>query len=339
LCRRSGDEFIAVVDVHEPLNVFQAKLQKVFQPAAFTIYHMETVQVTATFSAGAALFPEHSQSVNELLVYADTALLSAKEAGRNQIQWLNAQMMAASTRKAKVDSKLALAIHEGRIFAHYQPEVDEELGMVSPAEFIPLAEQSGAIDPLTQHLFAQVVQDSRTIRARFPNATIALNSSPQLLSGKRLLTILSQLACELESGLEGFVLEITETDFALSPQELASQLQAIMGLGVRIAIDDFGKSYSSLSRLASMPIQKLKIDMSFIAGMEREENIKIISGILALAQSLSLEVTAEGVENRFHRDTLIQLGCQQAQGYLFAKPMKLQDLLALPTHLAPSTVA
>jgi diguanylate cyclase (GGDEF)-like protein len=356
LCRRSGDEFIAVVDVHEPLNVFQAKLKKVFQPAAFTIYHMETVQVTATFSAGAALFPEHSQSVNELLVYADTALLSAKEAGRNQIQWLNAQMMAASTRKAKVDSKLALAIHEGRIFAHYQPEVDlqtgkiigfealarwhdEELGMVSPAEFIPLAEQSGAIDPLTQHLFAQVVQDSRTIRARFPNATIALNSSPQLLSGKRLLTILSHLASELESGLEGFVLEITETDFALSPQELASQLQAIMGLGVRIAIDDFGKSYSSLSRLASMPIQKLKIDMSFIAGMEREENIKIISGILALAQSLSLEVTAEGVENRFHQDTLIQLGCQQAQGYLFAKPMKLQDLLALPTHLAPSTVA
>ena len=356
LCRRSGDEFIAVVDVHEPLTVFQAKLQKVFQPAVFTIHHMETVQVTATFSAGAALFPEHSQSVNELLVYADTALLSAKEAGRNQIQWLNAQMMAASTRKAKVDSKLGLAIHEGRIFAHYQPEVDlqtgkiigfealarwhdEELGMVSPAEFIPLAEQSGSIDPLTQHLFAQVVQDSRTIRARFPNATIALNSSPQLLSGKRLLTMLSHLASELESGLEGFVLEITETDFALSPQELASQLQAIMGLGVRIAIDDFGKSYSSLSRLASMPIQKLKIDMSFIGGMEREENIKIISGILALAQSLSLEVTAEGVENRFHQDTLIQLGCQQAQGYFFAKPMKLEDLLALPTHLAPSTVA
>jgi diguanylate cyclase (GGDEF)-like protein len=356
LCRRSGDEFIAVLDIDEPIADFQAKLKLIFKPAVFTVSHMGTVQVTSTFSAGAALFPDHSPSIKELLIYADTALLSAKESGRNQIQWLTAQMMAASLRKTKIDSKLAVAIREGRIFPHYQPEVDlltgkiigfealarwhdEELGMVSPAEFIPLAEQSGAIDPLTQHLFAQVVQDSRTIRARFPNATIALNSSPQLLSGKRLLTILSQLACELESGLEGFVLEITETDFALSPQELASQLQAIMGLGVRIAIDDFGKSYSSLSRLASMPIQKLKIDMSFIAGMEREENIKIISGILALAQSLSLEVTAEGVENRFHRDTLIQLGCQQAQGYLFAKPMKLQDLLALPTHLAPSTVA
>jgi EAL domain-containing protein (putative c-di-GMP-specific phosphodiesterase class I) len=139
--------------------------------------------------------------------------------------------------------------------------------------------------------------------------------------------------------LEGFVLEITETDFALSAQELASQLQSIMGLGVRIAIDDFGKSYSSLFRLASMPIQKLKIDMSFTAGMEREENIKIISGILALAQSLHLEVTAEGVETRFQQDTLIRLGCQQAQGYLFAKPMKLQDLLALPTHLVPAALA
>jgi EAL domain-containing protein (putative c-di-GMP-specific phosphodiesterase class I) len=216
---------------------------------------------------------------------------------------------------------------------------DEELGMVSPAEFIPLAEQSGAIDPLTEHLFTQVVQDSQAIRAHFPNATIALNSSPQLLCGKRLLTMLSHLASELDNGLEGFVLEITETDFALSAQELASQLQSIMGLGVRIAIDDFGKSYSSLFRLASMPIQKLKIDMSFTAGMEREENIKIISGILALAQSLRLEVTAEGVETRFQQDTLIRLGCQQAQGYLFSKPLKLQDLLALPTHLRPATVA
>ncbi len=183
-----------------------------------------------------------------------------------------------------------------------------------------MAEQSGAIDPLTESLFAQVVKDSHAIRARFPNARMALNSSPQLLSGKRLLTMLSHLASELENGLEGFVLEITETDFALSAQELASQLQAIMGLGVRIAIDDFGKSYSSLSRLASMPIQKLKIDMSFTAGMEREENIKIISGILALAQSLGLEVTAEGVENPFQQDTLIKLGCQQAQGYFFPSP-------------------
>jgi diguanylate cyclase (GGDEF)-like protein/PAS domain S-box-containing protein len=352
LCRRSGDEFIAVVDVDEPVAAFQARLKLMFKPAVFSVNHMGTVQITATFSAGAALFPDHAQSINELLIYADTALLSAKESGRNQIQWLNAQMLAATSRKTKVDSKLAVAIRENRIFPHYQPEVDlltgkiigvealarwhdEDLGMVSPAEFIPLAEQSGAIDPLTQNLFAQVVQDSRSIRTRFPGATIALNSSPQLLSGKRLLTMLSHLASELENGLDGFVLEITETDFALSPQELASQLQAIMGLGVRIAIDDFGKSYSSLSRLTSMPIQKLKIDMAFTAGMEREENIKIISGILALAQSLRLEVTAEGVENHFQQDTLIQLGCHQAQGFLYSKPLSLQELLALTDHLIP----
>ncbi len=356
LCRRSGDEFIAVLDVDEPIADFKNKLKLIFKPAVFTVHHFDTVQLTATFSAGAALFPDHSESINQLLIYADTALLSAKEAGRNQIQWLNVQMMAATTRKNKVDSKLTAAIREGRIQPHYQPEVDlltgkvigfealarwhdEELGWISPAEFIPLAEQSGAIDPLTEHMFTQVVKDSHAIRAHFPNATIALNSSPQLMCGKRLLTILSNLAAELENGLDGFVLEVTETNCTLSQQELVGQLQAIMGLGVRIAIDDFGKSYSSLSRLASMPIQKLKIDMSFIAGMEREENIKIISGILALAQSLGLEVTAEGVENRFQQDTLIKLGCQQAQGYFFSKPLKLQDLLALPTHLTPQTVS
>jgi diguanylate cyclase (GGDEF)-like protein/PAS domain S-box-containing protein len=356
LCRRSGDEFIAVLDIDEPIAAFQAKLKAMFKPAVFTVNQMGTVQITATFSAGAALCPEHAQSIDQLLIYADTALLSAKESGRNRIKWLTPQMMAATTRKTKVDSKLAVAIREGRIFPHYQPEVDlltgkiigfealarwhdAELGMVSPGEFIPLAEQSGAIDPLTERLFAQVAQDSHAIRARFPNVSIAVNSSPQLLSGKRLLTMLSHLASELENGLEGFVLEITETDFALSPQELTSQLQAIMGLGVRIAIDDFGKSYSSLSRLASMPIQKLKIDMSFTAGMEREENIKIASAILALAQSLSLEVTAEGVENQFQQDTLISLGCQQAQGFYFSKPIALQDVLALPTHLLPANGA
>ena len=353
LFRRSGDEFIAVLDVQEPITDFQDKLKRLIKPAVFTVHHMGTVQVTITFSAGAALFPDHSASIHELLIYADTALLSAKESGRNQIQWLNDQMLAASSRKTKVDSKLTVAIREGHIRPHYQPEVDlltgkiigfealarwhdEELGWISPAEFIPLAEQSGAIDPLTERLFSQVVQDSHTIRAHFPKATIALNSSPQLLSGNRLLTILSHLASELESGLDGFVLEITETDLALSPHELASQLQVIMSLGVRIAIDDFGKSYSSLSRLASMPIQKLKIDMSFIAGMEREENIKIISGILALAQSLGLEVTAEGVETLIQQDTLIKLGCQQAQGFYYAKPLSLQAILALPTHLTPA---
>jgi len=350
LCRRSGDEFIAVLDIHEPLADFQAKLKLIFKPAVFTIQHGGTVQITTTFSAGAALFPAHSQSVNELLIYADTALLNAKESGRNQIKWLNAKMMTDTTRKTKVESKLAVAVREGRIYPYYQPEVDlqtgkiigfealarwhdEELGMVSPAEFIPLAEQSGVIDPLTESLFSQVIKDSHAIRAHFPNATIALNSSPQLLSGKRLLTMLSSLASELENGLDGFVLEITETDFSLNPQVLAVQLQSIRGLGIRIAIDDFGKSYSSLSRLASMPIEKLKIDMSFIAGMEREENIKIISGILALAQSLHLEVTAEGVENSYQQETLIRLGCLQAQGYLFSRALKLQDLLALPTHL------
>jgi diguanylate cyclase (GGDEF)-like protein/PAS domain S-box-containing protein len=350
LCRRSGDEFIAVLDIHEPLADFQAKLKLIFKPAVFTIQHGGTVQITATFSAGAALFPEHSQSVRELLIYADTALLNAKESGRNQIKWLNAKMMTDTTRKTKVESKLAVAVREGRIHPYYQPEVDlhsgkiigfealarwhdEELGMVSPAEFIPLAEQSGVIAPLTESLFSQVIKDSHTIRAHFPNATIALNSSPQLLSGKRLLTMLSSLASELENGLDGFVLEITETDFSLNPQVLAVQLQSIKGLGIRIAIDDFGKSYSSLSRLASMPIEKLKIDMSFIAGMEREENIKIISGILALAQSLHLEVTAEGVENSYQQETLIRLGCLQAQGYLFSRALKLENLLELPTHL------
>jgi predicted signal transduction protein with EAL and GGDEF domain len=341
------------MDVNKPLPEFKRKLNRIFEPATISLQQLGSVHVTATFSVGVALYPEHSKTINDLLVFADTALLVAKESGRNQIKWLNAQMMTATLRKTKVDSKLAVAIREGKIQPHYQPEVDlltgkiigfealarwrdDELGMVNPDEFIPLAEQSGAIGPLTLSMFNQVVKDRHVIRAHFPDAVIAVNSSPKLLSGNRLLLILETLVSESENALDGFVLEITETDFAMSPQELATQLQAIMGLGVRIAIDDFGKSYSSLSRLASMPIQKLKIDMSFTAGLAQRENAKIISGIMALAQSLDLEVTAEGIETRFQRDTLLALGCEKAQGYFYSKPLKLKDVLALPKYLGPS---
>lgn len=353
LCRRSGDEFIAVVTVSEHLEDFKKKLQLVFKPHAFNLHMAGSANLTATFSAGAAVFPDDSQKISELLIFADTALLSAKEAGRNQIKWLDLQMMKDTSRKTKIESKLALAISEGKIHPHYQPEVDlltgniigfealarwhdEELGHVSPTEFITQAEQSGAIAALTQSLFTQVVADRPVINDRFPGARIAFNSSPQLLAGKWLLTMLTTIANEAKHGLEGFVMEITESDLSLSAQEISNQLQAIMELGVTIAIDDFGRSYSSLSRLASMPIQKLKIDMSFTAGLDREENIKIVAGILALAQSLELEVTAEGVENDMQRDTLVRLGCLQAQGYLYAKPLPLKDVMALPRQLRPT---
>lgn len=352
LCRRSGDEFIAVVTVSEPLEDFKKKLQVIFKPHTLDLNDTASTHFNATFSAGAALFPDDSEKISELLIFADTALLSAKESGRNQVKWLDSQLMNATSRKTKIENKLAHAISQGKIYPHYQPEVDlrtgnilgfealarwhdEELGHVPPAEFITLAEQSGAIAALTQSLFTQVVADSHAIHARFPGAGIALNSSPQLMAGKWLLNLLSGLAFKEENRLEGFVLEITESDLSLSSEEISSQLRAIMELGLKIAIDDFGKSYSSLSRLASMPIQKLKIDMSFIAGLEREENIKIVAGILALAQSLDLDVTAEGVENDLQRDTLVALGCRQAQGYLYARPMPLQDILALPPNLKP----
>jgi diguanylate cyclase (GGDEF)-like protein/PAS domain S-box-containing protein len=350
LCRRSGDEFIAVVTVAEPLENFKEKLQRLIKPLYMQLTGMGSANLTATFSAGAALYPADSGKLSELLIFADTALLSAKEAGRNQIRWLDSQMMIATSRKSKIDNKLALAIDQGKIHPHYQPEVDlltgniigfealarwydEELGVVSPSEFITLAEQSGVISSLTQSLFAQVVADSQAIKARFPGVCMAINSSPQLLAGKWLFTLLSNLSSDSKNRLDGFVLEITESDLSLSPQETSIQLQAIMDLGVKIAIDDFGKSYSSLSRLASMPIQKLKIDMSFTEGLDREENFKIIAGILALAQSLELEVTAEGIETQSQLEALVRLGCIQGQGYFYSRPLPLLDVLALPRNL------
>jgi EAL domain-containing protein (putative c-di-GMP-specific phosphodiesterase class I) len=305
----------------------------------------------ASFSMGAAVYPEHAANVGDLLVLADSALLISKESGRSCITWLDGGIIRDIQRRHVLESKLRTALQARGITPHYQPEVDmrtgritgfealarwhdAELGDISPSEFIPIAEEHGLIDQVTEVLLEKLIADLPSIRAVFPEAAVAFNASAGLLSDQKLARFLQSHLGSARSDFSGLILEVTETDLMHSIEGATLQLEAIIAMGVQIAIDDFGKEYSSLARLAHLPIRKLKIDQSFVDALNDEDNIKVVSSIMALTRTLALDVTAEGVEEEFQCNMLMAMGCWKGQGFLFARPMPLAELLVLPSHLS-----
>lgn len=356
LCRRSGDEFIAIVYMKDDVAGMQQKLKDSMQTVTHSIELSGGVMTQASFSVGVVVYPDHAQTLNELLVLADSALQSSKEAGRARVTWLNNDIILRLTRRHRIEARLREALREGLIRPHYQPEVqlrdgqirgfealarwdDPELGPVSPNEFIPVAEHMGLIDPLTEVMLCQIVDDLTPLREHFPHATVAFNVSAKQLSDRRIFRILTHCIDAKRSSFEGLVMEVTETELIRGMEDANLQLELLIGLGIEIAIDDFGKGYSSLGRLGQLPIRKLKIDSSFVWAIQDPNTVKIIQAVLALARALHMETTVEGVETEFQRDVLVGLGCNKAQGFLFARPMPLHKVLELPSHLEPARPA
>jgi diguanylate cyclase (GGDEF)-like protein/PAS domain S-box-containing protein len=352
LCRRSGDEFIAILYMDDSVDGMQQRLRDSMQSVTHRIELPGGVMAQASFSVGAVVYPDHAHSLNELLVLADSALQFSKDAGRARVTWLNSDIIQRLTRRHRIEARLDQALREGLIHPHYQPEVqlrdgrvcgfealarwhDPELGQISPAEFMPIAEHMGLIDLLTEVMLHQIVDNLTPLRARFPEARVAFNVSAKQLSDRRIFRLLTDCFDNKSSRFEGLVMEVTETELIREMEDANLQLEMLIGLGIEIAIDDFGKGYSSLARLGQLPIRKLKIDSSFVWSLQDPNTVKIIQAVLALARALRMEVTVEGVETPFQRDVLLGLGCNKAQGFLFARPMALQDILALPPALPP----
>jgi diguanylate cyclase (GGDEF)-like protein/PAS domain S-box-containing protein len=354
LCRRSGDEFIAILYMDDSVADMQQHLKDSMQTVTHRIELPGGVLTQASFSVGAVVYPDHAQSLNELLVMADSALQFSKDAGRARVTWLNGDIIQHLTRRHRIEARLAEALRERQIVPHYQPEIqlrdgrvcgfealarwhDPELGPVSPTEFIPIAEHMGLIDLLTEVMLCHIVDDLPLLRARFPEARVAFNVSAKQLSDRRIFHLLTRCFDHKSSSFEGLVMEVTETELIRGMEDANLQLELLIGLGIEIAIDDFGKGYSSLARLGQLPIRKLKIDSSFVWSVQDPNTVKIIQAVLALARALHMEVTVEGVETAFQREVLLALGCNKAQGFLFAQPMALADILALPPKLQPTT--
>jgi EAL domain-containing protein (putative c-di-GMP-specific phosphodiesterase class I) len=306
-------------------------------------------ELFVTPSIGITLCPFDDRTADELLRNADSAMFHAKEQGGNSFRFYTAELNARAERRLTLETSLRHALDRGEFQLQYQPQVDlvsgailgaevlirwqhPDWGMVSPAEFIPLAEETGLILPMGEWVLAEACAQARAWHnAGHAPLRIAVNLSGRQLSQKNLpQTVASTLErCAVVRGT--LELEITESLLMQDLEQTASTLEALVALGVTISMDDFGTGYSSLSYLKRLPIDVLKIDQSFVRDISADpDDASIVQAIIAMAHSLGIKVIAEGVETAEQVAFLRQYRCDGMQGYYISQPLppeKFAELL------------
>lgn len=286
---------------------------------------------------GIALFPEHSTSTNALLGRAAQALTSAKQTSNSWLVYSEDQPQ--NQRKPLRMSELRQAIVADQLFLLYQPKINladgsisgvevlarwqhPDIGLISPDEFIPVAERTGLIIPLTLWVLHQAVTQCRTWNSMGLDVSVAVNLSMWNLEAQELPEQIKGLLKTLGVGPERLELEITESAIMSDPQRAMRTLRLIKDLGVALTIDDFGTGYSSLAYLRKLPVGNIKIDKSFVQNVEHDrDNAVIVKSIIELGHNLGLKVVAEGVETVEARNLLVGFNCDQAQGYFYSRPV------------------
>ena len=346
VCRQGGDEFlIGLTGLHHPeavAKVSQDILQKMQAP-----FHLRGMEVLASCSIGIALYPQHGTTFDELLRHADLAMYHAKEAGRNTFRFFSEDIRSSVTESLHLISSLRQAVTHHEFVLYYQPVFDlhsgkllgaealvrwqnPKLGMVSPGLFITLAEKSGLIVDIGQWVLTEACRQMQAWRQQgATDLFVSVNLSPVQFSRGNVEAVIAQALRETGLDPQQLELEVTESTLIHDTEKFITTLGRIQHSGIRMSIDDFGTGYSNLSYLQRFPVHKLKIDQSFVRRlMQGQKDVAMVSAIIHLAKSLQLTVTAEGVENEATREALTRMGCDQAQGYLFARPMPAKDFEA-----------
>jgi len=344
--RLGGDEFAIILpEIQNGLDV-EGVAQRVLSAVSAPL-EVHSEQVVLTASIGIALYPEDSDNDEDLLRDADVAMYRSKQSGGNSLQFFTDEMNESAARRFQVESQLWKALELGELEVYYQPIValpearfvgveallrweNSALGVVSPSEFIPIAERSGLIVPIGAWILETACRQVKAWHeAGWPALRLAVNLSPREVDrGGALGSIRNALQ---RSGLSAEYLEIEVTERVLMDdvERIAAIFAGIKELGVRLCIDDFGTGYSSLSYLQHFPFDVLKIDRAFVSGaVGHEDGISLLRAINSMAESLHLEVVAEGVETREQMELLSELGCGFAQGYYFCRPMSAEQLEA-----------
>lgn len=346
--RQGGDEFTIVLagmrQIEKIADIAATILQKLSHPI-----NLSGHQVVIGSSIGIAVYPNDANNHDELLRNADMAMYHAKEEGKNNFQFFMPSMNKQAHHRLLLENKLRHAIEENHFQLFYQPQLDlktgdiigtealirwldPEQGMISPAEFIPLAEDTGLIGQIGDWVIEAACRDMKALQDKgFPLVKVAINVSAfQFRHGKHLTEVIRQALEKYNFPAELFALELTESILIDDVNETLSILNRMRDLGITLAIDDFGTGYSSLSYLKQFPIDILKIDQSFIRDITTDASDKaIVSAIIAMAQQLDIDVLAEGVETEEHQAFLQSQGCDYVQGYLYCKPMPADDLFKL----------
>lgn len=347
VARLGGDEFTVIIEPldnpQDAANIAQQLLQCMQQPVLVNHHslHLGT-------SIGISVFPQDGHDVATLMRNADLAMYKAKENGGNRFHFYSEDMTQDALRKMSLEEELRQALQEDQLTVYYQPQYDlsnsklvgvealvrwnhPKKGLVAPMEFIPLAEERGLINQLgLQVLQKACTQCAKWLNDGFDPGVLAVNISARQLGERQVPEQISQILKYTGWPVHRLELEVTESFFISDTQKSLAVLNQLRDMGIKLAIDDFGTGYSSLSYLKQLPISKLKIDRSFTRDLiDDAEDRAISEAIIALGKSLGLQVIAEGVELEGQADILIREGCDQAQGYLYGKPMSAEQFSLL----------
>jgi len=356
VARVGGDEFLLLLTGVSRESDVAGMARKILKALAdpFTLKNRE---LFLSASIGVGLYPDDGADAETLVTNVDSAMYRAKEAGRNNFQYFTPHMQEASQERAYLESGLRRALPRREFALHYQPVLalasrrvlglealvrwnHPERGLLGPKEFIGLAEDAGLIVAIGDWILHKACQEARRLQeGAFPDLLMSVNLSPRQFQDKDLVWTVQRVLSETGLPPTSLELEITE---GIAMQNLSLTMEVLgelSRLGIQISVDDFGTGHSSLSYLKHFPIHRLKIDRSFVAGMTRDDRDRsIVAAIVSMAHNLSLRVTAEGVETSAQAELLASLGCDDAQGFLFAPPLpeaSLEDRLLAVCGTAP----
>jgi diguanylate cyclase (GGDEF)-like protein len=358
VARLGGDEFAVLLDGLEDARAAIAVAERI-QGELMQPFNLNGHEVYTTASIGIALSSTGYEQPEHVLRDADTAMYRAKENGKSRHEMFDTVMHARAVALLKLETDLRRAVERHEFEVYYQPIValaanritgfealvrwqHPERGLVPPGEFIPLAEETGAILEIGHWVLGEACRQLRRFQQRTPHTlTMSVNLSSKQFSQPHLIDQIKQTLVETRLDPRCLHLEITESVVMENAETAAAMLKQLRALGVHISIDDFGTGYSSLSYLHRFPINNLKIDRSFIGLMGTgDENAEIVRTIITLANNLGMQVVAEGIETEAQLAHLRALNCTYGQGYLFSRPVDSEQAAALLTgHMPPENLS
>lgn len=352
---RLGDDMFGLIldDLAQPADSFRVS-QKILDSLGKP-FQLKGQEIFVSASIGIAIFPNDGDEIDLLMKHADTAMYRAKEQGGNNYQLYAPAMNQHATKRLALENNLRRALERGEFLLYYQPKVDlttgqivgmealirwksPEAGMVSPAEFIPLAEETGLIVPMGEWILRTAcAQNKAWQKQALPPVRMGVNLSARQLQRQNLIGTIAHVLNETGLDPNYLELELTESLIMKSNESTMTELRELHLGGIEISIDDFGTGYSSLSYLKRLPINTLKIDKSFVQEVTTDpDDAAIVAAIITMAHTLKLKVVAEAVETVEQLEFLRGLKCDQMQGYLFSKPLPAEEitrLLAEGKHL------
>jgi diguanylate cyclase (GGDEF)-like protein len=340
--RLGGDEFLIALP-RCTVEEAEEAAGRILQELKY-YYSIQGNELYVTASVGISLTPAHGSDRSALMKAADTALYTSKDSGKNKFSIFDQEMNRHQLRRMSLEKDLRKALARSEFMVVYQPKWDSlmnvtvgleallrwrhpEHGIISPSEFIPIAEETGLIVPITYWMLHDVCsQNMLWHKQEVANVAVSVNMSARMFEGDGLYEVIEEALTR--SGLEPHFLEleITESIAMNNMEETVAQLSKLRMLGVRVSLDDFGTGFSSLGNLDEIPVNTLKIDQVFIRKSKMHSKKAIISNIIAIASNLNMEVVAEGVETSEQIELLQSLGCRVMQGYYYGRPMPVNEL-------------